>query len=222
MNFIYIILWVSIIVLLYILFHVYKNSNNTINENYLKNSISPIPLNTLYKYQSKSYAYEIWINVNNLTNTTTYSQNALVGSTYPNGNIFNITNVLSLDMYNNGSLYVSIYDGSSYNKKYQVTQNIELQRWQQVIISVDNMTLDIYLNGKLISSSNVTVPTPVSSANISFGTPDVYIAKFNRLDGAMDTNKAWKRYMEGNAGLIPMHVDLTLLNNSISSKFPIL
>lgn len=220
MNFIYIILWVSIIVLLYILFSVYKNSNNTINENYLKNSISPIALNSLYNYQSKSYAYEIWIYAIDLSNAGTSGQ---VGSTNnPNGNIFSITNVLSLDMYNDGSLYVSTYGTSSYDTRYQVTKTVDLHRWQQVIISVNNQIIDIYLNGKLIKSSNDSVSTPGSNATISFGRPDVYIAKFNRLDGVMDTNKAWKRYMNGNIGLIPMNVDLTLMKNNVSSKFPIL
>jgi hypothetical protein len=185
-----------------------------------------IELSKLRNFQSKSYAYEIWIYVNDVSKTLTYTSTTPVKPTTSDGiksNIFNVGDCLSLDVFNKGQLRVSTYgSSSSYDKSYEVTQNLELQRWQQVIIGVTNSLLDIYLNGKLINSINTSVATPKNSAKISFGMPDAYIAKFNRLDGAMDTNKAWKRYMEGNIGLVPMHVDLTLTNNTISNKFTIL
>ena len=216
MKFVFIILWVSIILLLYILYHVTKYNSAIVVQNYLKNGISSINMSALSNYNSDTYAYEIWININTLNSMNAYStSNIAIANT--NGNIFYITNCISLDVYNNGSLYVNIYDGSNSYKNYKVTSSLDLQSWQQIIISVNkNNILDLYLNGKLISSinTNTTIPVPTSSATIHFGRADAFIAKFNRLNKTMTTNEAWKLYLEGNAGVIPVHAGVSLLKNS--------
>lgn len=221
MNFIHIILAILIIIILYILFFVTNNYNKTlVHQNYLMNGIMPLNMNLLKNFQSSSYSYEIWINVNSFANTV--APTSKIAGSNPTGNIFFITNCLSLDIYNNGSIYVNCVNGLI-NNNYIVTDLLETQRWQQIIISVNNGNLlDLYLNGKIVKSINTTVPTPGSNAAITFGNSDVYIAKFNRFDVAMDTNTAWKKYLEGNAGIIPVRAHLSLVRNDMESRFTIL
>lgn len=221
MNYIHIILSILIIVILYILFFVTTNSNKSlVRQNYLMNGIIPMNMNLLKNFQSKSYSYEIWINVNSFAKTV--DPPSKIAGSNPTGNIFYITKCLSLDIYNNGSIYVNCVDGLT-NNNYIVTNLLETQRWQQIIISVNNGNLlDLYLNGKIVKSITTTVPTPGSNAAITFGNSDVYVAKFNRFDVAMDTNTAWKKYLEGNAGIIPIRANLALVRNDIESRFTIL
>jgi hypothetical protein len=77
--------------------------------------------------------------------------------------------------------------------------------------------MDFYLNGKLVKSTELTstngVKIPTTSASINFGKSDAYIAKFNRLTSTLTTDMAWKRYLEGNATLVPIHARLTLTSD---------
>jgi hypothetical protein len=222
MNWTYIILSILIIVIIYILFFVTKNNKSSlVRQNYLANGIFPINMNTLKNFQSKTYSYELWININSFAKTGALSNSDYVASSNKYGNIFYITNCISLDIYNNGSIYVNIFNdvSLSYNN-HPITNLLEMQRWQQIIISVNNNNiLDLYLNGKIVKSIKTTVPTPRSNATINFGNADAYISKFSRLDGVMDTNTAWQKYLEGNAGIIPLHANVALIKDKIETRF---
>jgi hypothetical protein len=214
MQFVYIILFILLILLIYILFFVSYNSS-LISKNYLKNGISPINISSLSNYNSNTYSYEIWIYVNSLNATSEYLNTPNVASSNGKGNIFYINNCISLDIYNNDTLYLHIYDGSSWAKHIMITSALDLQTWQQIIISVTkNNLLDLFLNGKLISSIKVEILTPPSTAKLNLGLADAYISNFNRFNQSTDTNTAWKRYIDGNAGYIPIHAGVSLINDS--------
>ena len=71
---------------------------------------------------------------------------------------------------------------------------------------------------KSIQLQAINIPT--KNANINFGKSDIYISKFNRLSSVMNTQNAWNRYIEGNAGLVPVHANVTLTaNGSNTSKY---
>ena len=221
---------VCIVVLVYILINILYSKTWLVNQNYLATGLIPIPMNKLKDYQSNSYFYEIWIYANSVDNTSasptptpttptnryTPTKTSNAGEANPTGNIFYVTESISLDLYKNTSLCVSIYNktASSNYDTYIVTSEFPLQKWQQVIIHVQNYLMDFYLNGKLVKSTNLTstngVLVPDKTASINFGKADAYIAKFNRLTSVLNTNIAWKRYLEGNANLAPIHANLTL------------
>lgn len=227
---------VCIVVLAYVLINILYSKTWLVNQNYLATGLIPIPMNKLKDYQTKSYFYEIWIYANSVDKTlpspfptpTTQNPNpnnyisattTIAGPSNSTGNIFYVTESISLDLYNNTSLGVSIYKQTStaispsYDA-YMVTSEFPLQKWQQVIIHVQNYLMDFYLNGKLVKSTNLTsangVLIPNTTSSINFGKADAYIAKFNRLTSVLNTNIAWKRYLEGNGTLAPIHANLTL------------
>lgn len=223
MNLANIILFILIIVIVYVLYYLLKPKSSIVNQTYLGNGLLPVPITQLTNYRSNNYFYEIWIyanSVNKAQTSTTSSTTSSAANTNPFGNVFYVTDSISLDIYNNTSLNVNIKNSSSSYNTYVVTNEFALQKWQQVIISVNNYLMDLYLNGKLVKSIELTnlnaINIPTQNANIVFGKSDVYIAKFNRLTSGMNTGEAWKRYMEGNAGLIPVHANLTLHSNNTS------
>ena len=222
---------VCIVVLVYILINILYSKTWLVNQNYLATGLIPIPMNKLKDYQTKSYFYDIWIYANSVDNASAseippptqnpnkYTSTPILnaGALNLSGNIFYVTNSISLDLYKNTSLCVNVYNPTVPSKPYDsyiVTSEFPLQKWQQVIIHVQNYLMDFYLNGKLVKSTNLTstngVPIPTATASINFGKADAYIAKFNRLTSVLNTNIAWKRYLEGNATLAPIHANLTL------------
>ena len=208
---------ISFIVLVYILIHVLYSKNALVKQNYLGTGLIPIQMSTLNDYQSTSYFYEIWIYVNSLDNARLFSPN-IAANTNPTGNIFYVTDSISLDLYKNTELYVNVNktDNTTYDS-YIVTKAFPLQKWQCVNIHIQNYLMDFYLNGKLVKSMTLTstngVKTPSASSTINFGKTDAYIAKFNRLTSVLNTSIAWQRYLEGNANLVPIHATMTLTSD---------
>jgi hypothetical protein len=133
------------------------------------------------------------------------------------GNIFNIiipninnpTGAISLDVYNDGS--AKFIAGSNH---ISITDKFPLQRWEHIIINVDNNLVEIYLDGKLLRSvkSASPIPTPTVDSVLSFGKGDMYIAKFNRNLFTIDQTTAFNNYIGGNNGL-------RLTNYTISFDF---
>jgi hypothetical protein len=96
-----------------------------------------------------------------------------------------------------------------------ITDNFTLQRWVYLVISVDNLFVDLYLDGKLVKSVKmVNLPYQdnlnIVSVNISeadakkkastvFGyLPGFMLAKFQRWETPLDPQSVWNYYMQGN------------------------
>jgi len=213
LNLITILFIACIIVLIYILMHVLFAKNALVKQQYLGTGLIPIPMTTLKDYQTTSYFYEIWIYANSVNKAATFASNIAAASN-PAGNIFYVDNSISLDLYRNTELYVNVNKSTTGYDPYIVTNSFPMQKWQQVIIHVQNYLMDFYLNGKLVKSTELTstngIKIPQPSSSVNFGKTDAYIAKFNRLSSVLNTKIAWERYLEGNANLVPMHAKLTL------------
>ena len=100
------------------------------------------------------------------------------------------------------------FDGSSsttsggISKHTCTVKNVPIQKWVNVIVSFNNRTLDIYMNGKLVKTCYMeNVPQ-------SFASDDVVISptgkafsgmtsKFKFWNTSMDPQKAWYTYSDG-------------------------
>jgi hypothetical protein len=87
---------------------------------------------------------------------------------------------------------------------YQISNNFPLQKWTLITISIDNSTIDMYLDGKLVKSVIDPVGTggikhsPDNTSSISFGViPGTYMSKFSRVLSPSNPQTAWSLYMEG-------------------------
>jgi hypothetical protein len=203
---------------------------------YLKTGISDISLSKLKIKDYGSYNIEFWMYVNSppdisFAANTTYKYNK---TDNPSGCIFQTsTKNLSIDLYSNSVL--TFYNGrTSVAAPSVIAYNIPIQKWTYIIVSVQNNSLvDLYINGKLVQSSNYNGPNanekikqPTSNENIQFGNKlDAYITKMYFNSGAMFTSTAWKNYVKGNNTSISNNMNISLnltQNGKNSNKFQIL
>ena len=143
---------------------------------------------------STNFAYSIWLFVDDWSYKYGEEKTVLVrneGKACPR---------IFLDPMEN-NLEVVIFD---YNDTYNKCRidNIPLQKWVNVIVSVYNQTLDIYLDGKLIKTCVLEgVPKLDASQNV-FITPDGgfsgWTSNIEYWDKALNPEEAYSVYQKGN------------------------
>lgn len=199
-----ILLGVALVVLIYIIFFYATGTDNISARMDLAQSPAPIDSSKLTKPESSRYSYEMWLYVygtkeNAGTNKYLFSREG-TGSTVavPLKNIGLKLNgtvpSLKLD-------YTTTASATSAAKSASVliTDNLPLQSWVHVIVSVDNSFIDIYMNGKLVKSvKDSTIATPSVDAPINFDYSKTYLAKFSRTITPTDPQTAWNNYLAGN------------------------
>jgi len=225
MNYTFIILGVILLIVLYVLYKMVMKPTSVLStQTYLQTGVPSIQLSSLTSPTTLNYSYVLWIYVNNINqnpinSNTNNNVNKLIANNA--NNIFSVSDgtsktYLSLDLDSNAGLNTSILlPNTNTPQNYQVTPNFALQRWEYVIISINQQQMDLYLDGKLIKSANLgsnpaTIP---STASIYFGNGDIYISKFQRLTQTMDPQTAWSNYLAGSGA------KSTLSNYGLSMVF---
>jgi hypothetical protein len=212
-----IILLVSIVFLLYYILSSFFATKTTINkQTYLGNGVPSAPLGDMSGIGNKQYSLDLWVYANAVKGA---SGPSTFGSSNSKGNLFFIgdlnNNYISVDLFNDGSAEVNF---SPNNLKVLITKNFPLQRWEHIIINVNNSLIEIYLDGKLIRSLKSPTPpaSPTVNSSIFFGTGDIYIAQLNRNLFLYDTTLAYDTYIKGNNGYIvtPYSATVSLLKNN--------
>lgn len=94
-----------------------------------------------------SFTFAIWININDWTTANGYVKNIISYGT---------SAYISLDKQNN-DVVVAVKTGTTYTINRVIT-NVPLQTWTHLAFCLNGLTLDSYLNGKLVNTS--LLPTP--------------------------------------------------------------
>jgi hypothetical protein len=162
-------------------------------KNYILDGTVSIPISRfkLKNFNANRFCIELWlfINPNAVTGKT-----PLTIFTIGTKNDTKIELILKLDT----SLIVK-FNGISYT----ITPSFFLQKWEQVIISIDQYLVDLYLDGKLMSSnqSQNKIIIPQNRDTITFSTDDpqsdYYVSGLNIKTTAMDTKLALQNYTNG-------------------------
>ena len=189
-------------------------------KNYLLDGKLTIPIHRfkLKNWKANRFCIELWLFVN---------PNAIVGTSPLN--IFNISGKMSLDLHNTTELILTIKDSKDSVKytKYTITPSFFLQKWEQVIISIDQYLIDLYLDGKLMSSTMSSktdnpIPIPTDSDSIVFDSTnqsDFYVSGLNIKTVAMDPKTALKNYTGGKSKVNgSTNVSLALTKNENIAK----
>ena len=206
MKLLTLILIVIIIVMLYLGLYYYLTPPTTITKKvYLANGIPDIPMRNLPSIGAAKYSYEFWIYVNH---------------SFPRGDpVFSIkedkklqdSSIEFITMQNSARLTVG-------GTQIEIPDKFSLQRWQYVIINVDNNLVELYLDGKLFRSVKTPkpIPTPTVNSSLIFGESDIYLSTFNRNLFTIDQTTAFQNYLNGNNGfrLSNFGVSFDLLKNS--------
>jgi len=242
MNYGFMVLAILLLVILWVVYRTLMAPTSVVSsQTYLQSKPKPVDLSTLTNSNSMNYYYSLWIYVNNL-NSGPASPAGAGDVTVPgmsgklSNNIFyiadsgNTKTYLTLDVRPDTSLIAEIPISTNIARAnelgltpYQITPNFSLQRWEHVIISVNQSYIDFYLDGKLIKSINAGVNPTLPPANvdtpakINFGNGDVYIAGFQRVANSMDPQTAWNLYLAGSGttkSLINYGLKLELSKNN--------
>jgi len=228
MNYTIIVLGVVVIILLYILYKYFTTTSVSLSSlASLNTSLPAIPM--LANSTSRNYAYGIWVSVNSWNNNiykvifsrpslNTSPFNALSGtncnSKLPQYLTVSKPTASQISLYLDNTTptlycYIDQPDTSCNNKvgPIALTTNFPLQTWVYVVVSVQNQYIDLYLQGKLVKSVQLTsVPTqPGDDSNsVSLGTDagtptwDASVAKFQYYTNSLNPQDVWSNYMAGN------------------------
>ena len=103
-----------------------------------------------------------------------------------------------------------------------ITPAFPYQKWVYLVINVDGITLDVYLEGKLVANKTMTGPikvTLVDNSELVVGNKftDGKVSMFNRVTQNINPQQVWAKYVANsaqNASPSTYHVNVDLMNNN--------
>jgi hypothetical protein len=204
MNYTLIVLGILLIVIIYVLYNVASNAGKLVTTklDLSAEGNGAVSYKTLANPTSSRYSFSLWVyieSVNDVSNTDIIDITSTAASS--TGDFFKLYVTPSLE------LSYKLKDKNDNITTYSVMTNYPIQKWVYIIISVDGRIVDLYYDGKLIRSQQLTNSPKQTTADfsITYGTCKDklckgYIAKFERLPTPIDPTTAWSKYMEGNGG----------------------
>ena len=234
MNPVIIILGVIVLLLLYYLYTKYIVSPSEINKySQLSNGSVNIAYANLTNGGAANYYYGAWVYVNTWNSQSSKTiisrSSGAMGSssTSPDFWLWLDSNTPTLKAFIQNSKTAVAPNGSD-GWTVNITNNFPIQSWVYVVVSVQGTVMDVYLNGKLVSSTQLPGVPLVSKNGIYLGdvnNPDIYLSKVSRIPNAIDPQTAWQNYLGGNGVSSTggsYNVQLQLLqNNSIQKNWKI-
>ena len=156
-----------------------------------------IPPTSLPPGSSVNYSYSIWIYIDDWTYQ--YGTEKIIFIRGALGSTF--MPALSLSPIDNNAIVTITLDQETFEC---VIPNIPLQKWTNIIVSLNNKSLDGYVNGKLVKTCVLpSIPTTDPNASL-YLTPQGgfsgYTARFNYWNDAMSPKQAWNVYKSGPGG----------------------
>jgi hypothetical protein len=203
MNWIAVALGIVIIILFYVLFTNFTSTSKTLISSTANLMTQQPNITSINSPTSTRYAYGVWIYIN------TWNNNA-------NKYIFARSNNISLYLDKTSpTLYCDVKMNDNTSTTLLITSNFPIQKWCQVIVSMDNQFADCYIDGKLVLSrklDKLPLSPPDSSTPIVLGSNgstgsyvplDISIMSFQRWTEPVDPQSAWASYMsKSNSGSV--------------------
>jgi hypothetical protein len=180
------------VVLILVLYYFLYSDGSTVLSNKLDLAIdqTPVPISSITLPESKRYSIEMWMYVYQFPGVSTYiiSREAVAPGLQNLG--------IKLD---GSAPKLSVeYTSGGASKSVVITDNVPLQTWVHLVVSVDNDFVDVYMNGKLVKSFKDSIDVPSTTSPIKYGKLSCYLAKLVRSTNATDPQTAWNLYSAGN------------------------
>lgn len=144
--------------------------------------------------QSSNFAYSLWFYVKDWSYKYGQQKTILVrnvGEACPR--------ILLDPMENNLEVIVTDFSGT---KNECRIENVPLQKWVNLIVSVYNRTLDLYLDGKLVKTCVLEDVPKVDGSEDVYVTPDGgfsgWTSNIQYWDKALNPQEAYNAYRQGN------------------------
>lgn len=200
-----------IIIIVAIIYAIYYFTSKTkkITDVSSAKSVQQIQPTTLSSPDSTNFAYSIWIYVDDwnykygepkvilarMTSETTDEQPC------PSISLDSVANNLNVSM----TVYPSLNTSSDDSKNFMVhscsVSDIPLQKWVNIIVSIYNRTMDIYIDGKLRRTCLMPGVSKIDSNASVYITPlggfSGWTSNFQTWSEAIDPQTAWNTYSNG-------------------------
>jgi hypothetical protein len=186
------------IILLYVLSWLFSTAKTLSNLTSGKTAVV-IPATTLKNAGSTNYAYSIWIYVDDWTYR--YGQEKIIFLRGAIGSIF--APALSL-MPNDNTAVITI---TTANEPFECSvPNVPIQKWTNLLVTLNNKSLDAYVNGKLVKTCVLPDLPVVNPEAAVYLTPDGgfsgYTTRFQYWSTPISPQQAWNVYKRGPGGNI--------------------
>ena len=187
------------ILLVYILSMIFNDSKTLSKMSDAKSNLV-IPVSSLPNSGSINYSYSIWIYVDDWSYRYDEEKYIFIRGTI--GSLFVPSLTLS-PIDNSAIVTISTEDTDTFEC---TIPNIPLQKWTNITISLNNKSLDSYVNGKLVKTCVLpAVPTINTDAGVSI-TPEGgfsgQTARFQYWSTPITPQQAWNVYKKGPGGNI--------------------
>ena len=156
-----------------------------------------IPATSLPTGASVNYAYSIWFYLDDWSYR--YGSEKII---FCRGNSKLMPGVTFSPIENNITIKVAMNNTDDlFSCK---VKDVPIQKWTNLIVTLNNRSLDTYMNGKLVKTCILPAPAYVDSAASVYLTPlsgfSGYTSRFNYWNDAINPQQAWNIYTHGPGG----------------------
>jgi hypothetical protein len=230
MEFRTIILLVIIIVFAVIIYNYISSDLNTLTGLNSGQMLQKINASDLGTSNGANFTYSIWFNIDDWN--IKYGEEKILFGRMNSANESSATRkpcpLVYLDTnQNNIIIEMTMNNTSSSVEKYPV-ENIPIQKWVFLMISVYGRTLDVYIDGKLVRTFVLPSIPKINVASDVYVTPNGGFAgwttRFQYVGDATNPQTAWDMYKKGYGGSLlgelfgKYSVKLALLENDKESS----
>lgn len=229
MNFQNIILWIIIIVLLIIVYNYISSDVSTLSGLISAQTLQHIDASSLVQTNALNFTYSIWFYIDDWNQN--YGANKVIfGRMNDATSIANPCPLVSLnDTNNNIDVKLTVNTPTAASTQFTCSvDNIPIQKWVHLLISVYGRTLDTYIDGKLVRTCvmpGIPVVNPLSPIYVTpNGGFSGWTSRFQYWGDATDPQMAWNIYKQGYGGSFlgnlfgSYAVKLSLINNNVETS----
>jgi hypothetical protein len=185
---------VLIIIVYIVLKFMYPNSLQLKNVKSGTNSTS-ISASSLPNGESSNYTYSIWFYIKNWEHRLSESKVILNRSNSPKISLTPYSNNIEVDI----SLNAASASTSAENSVCNII-NVPLQKWTNIIVSLNGRTTDVYLDGKLVRTCLLPAVPSIPTGDIVI-TPDGgfsgWTSNFQYWPKSLNPQEAYNVYKDG-------------------------
>jgi hypothetical protein len=158
-----------------------------------------IPPSSLPAGASVNYAYSVWIYIDDWSYR--YGSEKVI---FCRGNTKLMPGLVLSPIENNIVIKVAM---TNTDEMFTCTvKDIPIQKWTNIIVTLNNRSLDCYINGKLLKTCVLPSPAFVDDTKSIYLTPlsgfSGYTSRFNYWNDTVNPQQAWNIYQGGPGGNI--------------------
>lgn len=228
MEFRNIILAVVIIILLIIVYNYIASDVNTLTGLISAKTMQQINASSLTQTNASNFTYAIWFYIDDW-NTNYGSEKIIFGRMNDSVTKVDPCPLVSLSAnQNNIDIALTTAPAASSPPFKCSVENIPIQKWVHLLISVYGRTLDTYIDGKLVRTCVMPGVAVVNPASPIFITPNNgfsgWTSQFQYWGDATDPQTVWNIYKKGYGGSFlgnmfgTYAVKLSLINNNVETS----